>query len=65
MPQKYLKRLFGSRMSGSHANRVGPATGYINVSKQVRMVDSETQTTDDLLEDLLMEKLREAYERRR
>jgi len=28
------------------------------------MVDSETQTTDDLLEDLLIEKLKQAYEER-
>ena len=30
--------------------------------KSVRMVDSETQTSDDLLEDLLIEKLKQAYE---
>ena len=28
------------------------------------MVDSTTQTSDDLLESLLMQKLQEAYERR-
>jgi hypothetical protein len=28
------------------------------------MVDSDTQTSDDLLEDLLMEKLKSAYEAR-
>ena len=39
--------------------------GYVGgVSKQVRMLDSQTQTDDELLEDLIMEKLREAYERR-
>ena len=28
------------------------------------MVDSTTQTSDELLEDLLLQKLQEAYERR-
>jgi len=44
---------------------VGPSTGYVAISKQVRMVDSETQTTDDLLDALLLEKLQEVYERRK
>ena len=44
---------------------MGSATGYsVNLSRSVRMVDSEAQTDDDLLQDLLMEKIMEAYQRR-
>ena len=43
----------------------GSRTGtVVAVNKHVRMVDSETQTCDELLEELLMEKLKEAYDRR-
>ena len=43
---------------------VGSQNGPTGVIKSVRMVDSDTQTSDDLLEDLLLEKLKSAYEAR-
>ena len=43
---------------------LGSPKGAQGVTKNVRMVDSTTQTSDELLESLLMEKLHLAYENR-
>ena len=66
MPAKYLERLFFTDRQGRSIFQASRNRRNITsaVSTKVRMVDSETQTDDELLEALLMEKLQEAYERR-
>lgn len=67
LPQKFIEQLFFSKSNAAYTGkgRRSAAAASAVISSKVRMVDSETQTSDDLLEDLLMEKIQDAYERRR
>ena len=62
LPQKYLERLFSTKGRPAQLLLSRREAEPEGVQKLVRMVDSETQTSDDLLEDLLLQKLKEAYE---